>query len=128
VAFFAFIIRIAETPYLLVDNDPWTYPLDFNTFLWMTFITMTTVGYGDVFPFTPLGRILTSALCVWGLFLMSIIVIILFQSLELSYEEKMSLLIFNKLKIKEILREEAVRMIQFNYKISKKVKISRKKI
>jgi hypothetical protein len=78
VAFFAFIIRIAETPFLLINNDPWTYPLDFNTFLWMTFITMTTVGYGDVFPYTPLGRILTVALCVWGLFLMSIIVIILF--------------------------------------------------
>ncbi len=78
VAFFSFVIRIAEIPLLLQDNEQGSYPLDFNTFIWMTFITMATVGYGDVFPRTPLGRFLTFILCVWGLFLMSIIVIILF--------------------------------------------------
>jgi hypothetical protein len=75
--------------------------MDFNTFLWMTFIILSTVGFGDVYPFTNIGRFFTFLLCFWGLFLMSIIVIILFQSMELSYEEKMSLLVFNKLKAKE---------------------------
>jgi potassium intermediate/small conductance calcium-activated channel subfamily N protein 2 len=66
----------------------------------MTFITLSTVGYGDVYPYTTLGRVLAFLLCIWGLFLMSIIVIVLFQSLDLTYEEKMCLLVFNKLKIK----------------------------
>lgn len=100
---FAFIIRVAETPYLLANYDENAYHLEYITFLWLTFITMSTVGYGDVYPVTSLGRFLTFILCIWGLFLMSIIVIILFQSLELSYEEQMSLLIFNKLKIKAML-------------------------
>jgi len=51
-------------------------------------ITMTTVGYGDYNPKTLPGRMIGFILCIWGIFLMSTIVIILFQSLELKYEEK----------------------------------------
>jgi len=64
-------------------------------------ITMVTVGYGDVYPYTALGRFFVFLLCVWGLFLMSIIVIILFSQLELTFEEKTSLLVFNKLSLKD---------------------------
>jgi len=54
----------------------------------MVMITMTTVGYGDFNPKTIPGRCFCFLMCIFGIFMMSIIVIILFQSLELSYEEK----------------------------------------
>ena len=36
----------------IVDDDHYT----FDVTLYYTFVTVTTVGYGDYFPITPLGR------------------------------------------------------------------------
>lgn len=75
--------------------------------MWMIMITMSTVGYGDIYPQTVLGKMICFLLCLWGMFLMSIVVIILFQSLELSYEERKTIMQFNKLELKEKLKEKS---------------------
>ncbi|TPX61359.1 hypothetical protein PhCBS80983_g01147 [Powellomyces hirtus] len=38
---------------------------------WITIVTLTTIGYGDVVPVTLIGRILTSALMITSLFLVA---------------------------------------------------------
>ncbi len=86
ILYFVFLIRLAELP-LAVKLEGETFQ-NFTTTIWMVMITMTTVGYGDYYPKTLPGRFIGFFLCIWGIFLMSMIVIILFQSLELSYEEK----------------------------------------
>ncbi len=70
----------------------------------MVVITMTTVGYGDYNPKTIPGRTIGFVLCIWGIFIMSLIVIILLGSSELEFEEKEALYIFNKLQKQEKLK------------------------
>ena len=35
--------------------------------LWWGVITLTTVGYGDVYPVTPVGKLLASVIAVLGI-------------------------------------------------------------
>lgn len=51
-------------------NDAVASPLDA---LWWGIVTLTTVGYGDVFPVTPEGRLAASALMLLGIGLFSVI-------------------------------------------------------
>ncbi len=106
---FSYSIRLCELPLAIKLNSE-----SFQSYMltiWMIMITMTTVGYGDYAPKTISGRVLGFFLCIWGIFLMSMIVVILFQSLELSYEEKQALVIFNKLEAKKPLTKAAAEVI-----------------
>jgi hypothetical protein len=60
---------------------------------------MTTVGYGDSFPYTLPGRAISFLLCIWGVFLVSLMVLILFEMLQLSEAEKTALKVYQKLEI-----------------------------
>ncbi len=43
--------------------------------LWCVFITMTTVGYGDISPISLFGRIIIIISCMFGVFLMGLMVV-----------------------------------------------------
>ena len=40
--------------------------------LWWAVITLTTIGYGDVYPVTPLGKVLTTFVALLGLGMVAI--------------------------------------------------------
>ena len=65
-----------------VDGEE--YPVDFARALWMVVVTMTTVGYGDVVPSSPLARVLTLAAALAGLVLTAIMISIVHKELALS--------------------------------------------
>lgn len=78
---FAIFIRVFERPYVDISLQ------DFNTFynsVWLSFMTMTTIAYGDIVPQTHLGRTCTLMVGIWGLFGFSTVVFILNQSFQLS--------------------------------------------
>jgi len=65
--------------------------------LWLTIITMTTVGFGDYYPMTPIGRIIILIVVVWGIFIVSIMVVVVTNTLRMDRPEKKTLLVLNRL-------------------------------
>ena len=65
-----------------VDGD--NNPVSFTRALWMVVVTMTTVGYGDVVPSSPLARVLTLTAALAGLVLTAIMISIVHKELALS--------------------------------------------
>jgi hypothetical protein len=44
---------------------------------------MTTVGYGDFYPRTLIGRVIDIILVVWGIFIVSLMVVVLTNALNM---------------------------------------------
>ena len=66
--------------------------------MWCIIITMATVGYGDFYPTTHLGRLIDVVACFWGTFLISLMVLSLSISSELTPQERKA---YNMIKKKE---------------------------
>jgi potassium intermediate/small conductance calcium-activated channel subfamily N protein 2 len=78
-------LRAAEIPYMQVSNFDWTYL--WNS-MWCTVITMTTVGYGDFYPRTHLGRCIAILACLLGNVMISLMVVSLTTSSEFSPSQR----------------------------------------
>ena len=39
---------------------------------WLIIVTMTTVGYGDISPKDPFGRVIAAVACLWGIILLAL--------------------------------------------------------
>lgn len=79
VLFYSYLIRIFESPYYrsLPSDDPNYQKFDsLGSSLWLCIITLTTVGYGDVYAVTPEGKIISACIAVSGAFLMALVVTI----------------------------------------------------
>lgn len=55
------VIAVGTVGYSLVEGWPWMDGM------YMTFITLSTIGYGEVQPLSPLGRIFTILLAITGI-------------------------------------------------------------
>ena len=71
---FGYLVRIFELPYHRLSPIDSTFDGLFNAF-WLVITTMTTVGYGDVFPHTVPGRIVAILAALVGAFLISLLVL-----------------------------------------------------
>ena len=65
----------------------------FSTSIWNVVVTMTTVGYGDVFPKSYFGRLLGTFICLWGVLLVSLFVVTISEALEFSAPQRNSYLL-----------------------------------
>ena len=71
---FSVIIYNLENP-----KQPENFP-DIPSTMWWGIITMTTIGYGDIYPVTPLGKIFASIYAVFSIFLLAVPTAILTSS------------------------------------------------
>jgi hypothetical protein len=80
----SYSLRIFERPMIPTSQ------FDFSSIsncIWCIIITMATVGYGDYFPISNLGRTIGILACLWGVFIVSIFVVTLNGLLEFSRSE-----------------------------------------
>jgi len=49
---------------------------------------LTTVGYGDIFPITVLGKITAVCIALWGTFIVSLMVLVVTEVFELKPHEQ----------------------------------------
>jgi len=56
--------------------------------MWWAVVTMTTVGYGDTYPLTFVGKLIASISFICGIILIALPVAILENQFESVYEEK----------------------------------------
>jgi succinate-acetate transporter protein len=85
-----------------------------NSF-WLVIVTMTTVGYGDYYPKSNMGRLTGMIMSLWGVFIVSLFVITVTNLLEFSTLEKKSFDILEKLIAKDKLRIKAVNILSAAY-------------
>ena len=85
------------------------------TAIWCVVITMTTVGYGDVYAVSPFGRIISLINALWGAFIISMLVASIGKIFELSENQKRAVADISNHK-------QAARSLKasFNYLIGKK--------
>ena len=80
--------------YSIQDNDSISR---FANSLWVIYDTMTTVGYGDYYIFSHLGRMIGVISCISGLFMVSLMIVFMKQFAELTHEEKKAYLFIKKI-------------------------------
>ena len=84
----AIMMRVFERPFQDCTN------LDFEPYynaLWMATMTITTVNFADFYPSTHLGRVVAQIAGIWGLFLISMMVLVMTRSFSLTWRQQEAL-------------------------------------
>lgn len=98
--FSGYTMRIFERPLEAAPGEG--FDLLSNN-LWTIYITMMTIGYGDYYPKSNLGRLVGIIACFWGNFIVSVFVVTLTNLLKFQLGELKSYDILSKLRAKEML-------------------------
>lgn len=67
-----FIIMFALAIYSVESSAPGAMIRDLPTAYWWTFTTLATVGYGDVYPVTGIGRVIAVVVMLYGVGLVAV--------------------------------------------------------
>ncbi|MDQ3098801.1 MAG: ion channel [bacterium] len=67
------LVILSADLFLLFEKTPDSLFKTFNDALWFSVVTVATVGYGDVYPKTPQGRVLAVILIVFGVSIFGIV-------------------------------------------------------
>ena len=95
---YAYQLKIFESP--LSEASGQNFSLYQNA-LWVTVITVTTVGYGDIYPKTHIGRLVGITACLSGYLMISLFVITLTNMLNMSVAEQNSFNLMKRLEFRE---------------------------
>jgi hypothetical protein len=107
-----FLLRVFEQPLKDVSGQDYSYS---NSF-WNVIVTMSTVGYGDFFPKTSMGRFVGVIICLWGVVVVSIFVVTVTNMLAFDPTQEKTYSLLQRLSYKEELKKQATRVLAAAYK------------
>ena len=79
--------------------------------MWNVIITLTSVGYGEIYPKTFYGRIVGIIICFWGVFIVSFFVVTLTGMLSFTTPENKAYDLLLRLYYKLELKKNAVSVL-----------------
>lgn len=106
-----FCLRVYEHPLSKASGQDWNY----SNSLWNVVVTMTTVGYGDFFPKTLMGRLIGILICFWGVVVVSIFVVTLTNMLTFEPSEEKTYSLLQRLSNKLTLKKQATMVLANAY-------------
>lgn len=83
--------------------------------MWNMIITLTSAGYGDLYPKTFFGRIIGVMICFWGVLIVSFFVVTVTNMLNFSEYEEKAYYILMRLHHKHELKIKAVNVLSAAY-------------
>ena len=70
---FGLLLLIASFSFVLLYSDSESFNGDYANALWYCFAVVTTIGFGDMTAVSPIGRILSVALGIYGIIVVALI-------------------------------------------------------
>ena len=126
VAIFAYLIYLAERQTNVQSITPVHSSCNnYQNALWLVIITTTTVGYGDYYPQTAIGRFIVLFMAIWGTLIVSIMVVVVSNTLSMEKTEMRTSKILNKLELREKLEEKAGTVIGYLLMANSRLKASK---
>jgi hypothetical protein len=128
VTLFSFMIRIFEYGFSTEDEILELAPskaiknLKFNSYfdvVWVVIMSMTTVGYGDIYPHTHMGRFVAFISSIVGMIIQSLLIVRLSDFIALSIDEKKAYNEIKKLDDQNKMEQLSCVMIKAIFKLFK---------
>jgi voltage-gated potassium channel Kch len=69
-----YTVLLEISPHALKGVDPGTWYDNYPTATYFSFVTLTTLGYGDISPATPIAEVIVILEAVTGMFYLAVIV------------------------------------------------------
>lgn len=87
--------------------------------MWLVTITMTTVGYGDVYPQTHFGRFFGVLSCILGMLLVSYLIVGMSSLFDFTPQEHRAYEKLKKLSATDHAKQKAANVIKTLFRVSK---------
>ena len=112
---FANAVRICEAPRIRIDDG--SMPHIYMNSIWEVILTMTTVGFGDIFPRTIFGRIFMIMCALMGVVIISMMVLTVTNTFQFDSLENRAFIVTAKVFKKKEINSTSSRLLQKFFRI-----------